>query len=65
MAKQEKKPGDTIESILRRFKRQVKNEGIVQELRKREYYEKPSEARKRRAKAAVRRTRQQQRQDDL
>ena len=65
MAKQEKKPGESLEAILRRFKRQVKNEGTLQELRKRERYEKPSEVKKRRAKAAVKRTRTQQRQDDV
>ncbi len=65
MAKQEKKPGESIDSVLRKFKRKIKNEGILQELRKREYYEKPSELRKRKAKAAVRRNVNQQKAEEL
>lgn len=65
MAKQEKRPGESIDSVLRKFKRKIKNEGILQELRKREYFEKPSEEKKRKAKAAVRRTVLQQKSEDL
>ncbi|MGE4169420.1 MAG: 30S ribosomal protein S21 [Candidatus Margulisiibacteriota bacterium] len=65
MAVQEKKPGESIDSVLRKFKRKIKNEGILQELRKREFYEKPSDLKKRKAKAAKRRTRIQQQADDL
>ncbi len=65
MAKQEKKPGESIDSVLRKFKRKIKNEGILQELRKREFFEKPSEVKKRKAKAARRRTILQQRAEDL
>lgn len=62
---QEKKPGESIDSVLRKFKRKMKSEGILQELKKREYYEKPSEEKKRLAKAAKRRTVQQQRSEEL
>ena len=65
MVKQEKRPGESIDSVLRKFKKKIKEEGILNELRKREYFEKPSEERKRKEKAAVRRTRQQQRADEL
>ncbi len=65
MAKQEKRPGESIDSVLRKFKKKIKVEGILNELRKREYFEKPSEERKRKEKAAIRRTRQQQRADEL
>ena len=65
MAMQEKKPGESIDSVLRKFKRKIKNEGILQELRKREYFEKPSDMKKRKAKAAKRRTVIQQRADEL
>lgn len=65
MVMQEKRPGESIDSVLRKFKRKMKTEGILQELKKREYYEKPSETKKRRQKAAVRRTAQQQRADEL
>ena len=36
------KPDEDIEKVLRRFKRQVKDENILQEVRDREAYEKPS-----------------------
>lgn len=39
--------GESIESALRRFKRECEREGILTEIKKREYYEKPSEKRKR------------------
>ncbi len=65
MAKQEKKPGESIDSVLRKFKRKIKDEGIMMELRKREFYEKPSDLKKRKAKAAKRRTVMQQRADEL
>lgn len=65
MAKQERKPGETIDSVLRKFKRKLKHEGTLQDLREKEYFVKPSESKKRKLKAAQQRTRQQQRQDDL
>jgi small subunit ribosomal protein S21 len=65
MVMQEKKPGESIDSVLRKFKRKMKSEGIFQELKKREFFEKPSEEKKRLAKAAKRRTVQQQRADEL
>ncbi len=65
MVFQEKKPGESIDSVLRKFKRKVKNSGILQDLRKREYFEKPSEEKKRKEKAAKRRTKQQQQAEEL
>ena len=47
------KPGENIESLLRRFKRAVDNSGILAELKKRSAYEKPSD-KKRKEKAAAR-----------
>jgi small subunit ribosomal protein S21 len=40
---------------VRRFKRLVEKAGILTELRKREFYEKPCEARKRKLAAAIKR----------
>jgi len=34
---------ESFESALRRFKRQIEDEGILRELRDRKHYEKPSE----------------------
>ena len=44
------KDNETLDSALRRFKRQTSRDGIIQEVRKREHYEKPSVARKRKYK---------------
>jgi small subunit ribosomal protein S21 len=42
--------GETPEKLLQRFKRTVAKEGLLKEIKKRNYYEKPSEARRRRAR---------------
>lgn len=39
-------PGDTSDSVIRKFQKIVALEGIVQEIRDRESYKKPSELRK-------------------
>ncbi len=49
------KENESIDSALRRFKRNCAKAGIQQEIRKREHYEKPSEKRKRKAEAARKR----------
>ena len=48
----ENEPFDTA---LRRFKRSCEKANILSEVRKREYYEKPTTVRKRKAAAAVKR----------
>ncbi len=65
MSKDERKKGESIDALLRRFKRKVKNDGKLQELRRREFFEKPSDVKKRNAKAAERRTKTQQQADEL
>jgi small subunit ribosomal protein S21 len=40
------RPGESYEQALRRFKKQCERAGILSELRKREFYEKPSMMRK-------------------
>ena len=44
--------GESLEQALRRFKRQVANEGIIYEAKKRLYYLKPSESKKLKSKLA-------------
>lgn len=47
--------GESFEQALRRFKKQCEKAGILSELRKREYYEKPSmKMKKKRAQAKKR-----------
>ncbi len=45
---------ETIESALRRFKRECINAGIHSEIKRREFYEKPSQKRKRKEEVAAR-----------
>jgi len=49
------KDGESLESALRRFKRNCAKAGIQQEIRKREHYEKPSVRRKKKSEAARKR----------
>ena len=46
------KEGEGLESALKRFKRSCARDGIMAELRKREYYEKPSVREKKKSEAA-------------
>ena len=46
MAEVKVKEGESLDSALRRFKRQCARSNILTDLRKREYYEKPSVKRK-------------------
>ena len=55
MAEVRVKEGESLDSALRRFKRQVTRSGTLVELRKRECYEKPSVKRKKKAEAARKR----------
>lgn len=49
------KEDEPFDIALRRFKRSCEKAGILSEVRKREYYEKPTTVRKRKAAAAVKR----------
>lgn len=53
--KVELREGEDINRALRKFKNKVEDSGIMDELRKREFFEKPTTERKRRHGAAVNR----------
>jgi len=46
---------ESLDSALRRFKKQCQKAGVLAEVRKREHYEKPSVRRKKKSEAARRR----------
>lgn len=48
---------ESIEEALRRFKKECERNGIMQEIKRREYYEAPSVKRKRKAQEARRKMR--------
>lgn len=49
------KDNESLENALKRFKRQCAKNGVLQEVRKREHYEKPSVKRKKKSEAARKR----------
>ena len=50
-------PGDTSDSLIRKFTRKVLSEGILQDLKKREFYQKPAEVRKEKKQELARKIR--------
>ncbi len=56
MAGVKPREGESLEAAMRRFKKQCEKAGIIAELRKREFYEKPSIKRKKKLIAARKRT---------
>ena len=52
MSKVELKPNESLDSALKRFKRNCAKAGINSELRKREHYESPSVKRRKKSEAA-------------
>ena len=64
MTKIEIGKGEPIDKALRKFKMRVRREGIIDEMKKREFFEKPSERRRKNLARAVRREQRRQREDD-
>ena len=56
MAEIRLKENESLDSALRRFKRQCAKSGVLSEIRKREHYEKPSVRRKKKSEAARKRS---------
>ncbi len=48
---------EDLESALRRFRRKIQQAGVLREIRRRRFYEKPSDERRRLEKAAARKRR--------
>ena len=49
------RPGESAEQVLRRFKKLCEKEGLTKEIKKRAYYEKPSERRQRTLRKTLKR----------
>jgi len=47
MIKVDSRPGEPIDKLLKRFKKQCEKEGLTKDVKKNSYYEKPSERRRR------------------
>jgi len=55
MTRIEIRKGEGLEKALRKFKTKVRREGLIDEIKKREFYEKPSQRRRKKHEAAKRR----------
>jgi small subunit ribosomal protein S21 len=62
MPRIEIRKGEELEKALRKFKTKLRREGIMDEIKKREFYEKPSQ-RKRKQQEAARRREQRRRRE--
>ena len=62
MPKIEIKKGEGLEKALRKFKTKLRHEGVLDEVKKREFYEKPSQRRRKREEAARRREHRRRRE---
>ena len=58
------KENEPFDIALRRFKRSCEKAGVLSEVRRREFYEKPTQERKRKAAAAVKRTQKKASRDN-
>ncbi len=47
---------ETVEQLLRRFKKMCEKEGLTRDIKRQSYYEKPSERRRRKLRKAQKRT---------
>jgi len=54
MLKVKARSGESVQQMLRRFKKLCEKEGLVRDMKKNEYYEKPSEINRRRVRKAQR-----------
>jgi small subunit ribosomal protein S21 len=63
MAKVEIKKEESIDKALRKFKMKLRKEGVLDELKKREYYEKPSEKKRHNLEKAKRKENRRRQED--
>lgn len=63
-SKHQKKPGESFDALMRRFRRKTKQDGVLQDVKDRTHFEKPSEKKKKEFRAAQRRTYLQQKRED-
>ena len=52
--------GESAEQLMRRFKKMCEKEGLTKDIKRRMYYEKPSEKRQRALRKSIKRAQQQE-----
>lgn len=55
---------EPIDKALRKFKSKIKREGIIEEMKRREFYEKPSQRKRRQLAQAVKREKRRLREQE-
>jgi small subunit ribosomal protein S21 len=55
MIKVKSRGGESIEQMLKRFKKMCEKEGLIKDVKRKSYYEKPSEQRRRRRRKNAKR----------
>ena len=55
MIKVKARGNESVEAMLRRFKKMCEKEGVTKDMKRRSYYQKPSERRRRAARKSVKR----------
>ena len=63
MTKYEIRKGESLDKALKRFKGRLRRDGVIDEIRKREFYEKPSETKRKDLEQAKRNERKRQREE--
>jgi small subunit ribosomal protein S21 len=63
MVEVKKRKDESIDKVLRKFKTSLRREGVLDELKKREYYEKPSEKRRHEMETAKRKENKRRQED--
>lgn len=54
MIKVKARPGESVQQMVRRFKKMCEKEGLVRDMKRNSYYEKPSERKRRRQRKSQR-----------
>lgn len=62
MIKVDARSGETIDRLLRRFKKQCEKEGLTKDIKKNSFYEKPSERKRRRDRNVIKKIMKEMRQ---
>jgi small subunit ribosomal protein S21 len=65
LAKIEVRKDEPIDKALKKFKSKIRKEGILEEMKRREFYEKPSQRRRREKAQAIKREKRRQRESDM
>lgn len=60
----ERRGNEPIEKMLRRFKKRCEKEGLIKDLKKNEYYESPSERRRRDKRRLLKRLEKERQQNN-